>query len=178
MNVKVSKYKCTTKSDFVFSIWFVVSVLHFVSVYKIKELKAKFGLVVSYPKLFAVFSQTDRNISMSGSGGSSVFTLKFTAEQKFFIFKKHGIWASYNGIKFIPSFVEIGDMVQNRQLGHVVTACRRQKPVLFRLYWLNMSTELSRNSLMCTDFICNCFQNGKHLTKYRRNLLKTLCNAV
>ena len=55
MNVKFSKYKFTTKSAFVFSIWLVVSVLQFLSAYKIKELKGKFGLIVSSPKLFAVF---------------------------------------------------------------------------------------------------------------------------
>lgn len=56
----------------------------FLPVYKIKELKGKFGLTVSSPKLFAVFSQTGRTIFVSSSGGSSDFIHKFTAETKLF----------------------------------------------------------------------------------------------
>ena len=70
-NIKPCKYKFTTKSVFVF--FFVrgigvavllftakITLLYalFLSVYKITELKGKFGLAVSSPKLFAVFSQT------------------------------------------------------------------------------------------------------------------------
>ena len=55
INITPVNIHFTTKSVFVFSVWFVVSVLLFLSVYNIKELSGKFGLVVSSAELLAVF---------------------------------------------------------------------------------------------------------------------------